>query len=105
MFGFTVYTSISQAETTGEIPIPKPGETVAGGHAIVTAGYDDSKVIRNRPGGPSTTGAFLIRNSWGAGWGMAGYGWLPYEYVTRGLATDWWSLVKGEWLDTGEFGL
>jgi C1A family cysteine protease len=105
MFGFTVYSSISQAAATGEIPIPKPGEGVVGGHAIVTAGYDDSKVIINKPGGPTTTGAFLIRNSWGTGWGKAGYGWLPYEYVTHGLAVDWWSLVKGEWLNTGEFGL
>jgi C1A family cysteine protease len=32
-----------------------------------------------------------------------GYGWLPYEYVLEGLADDWWSLLKGEWIDTGEF--
>jgi C1A family cysteine protease len=105
MFGFTVYSSISQAGTTGKIPIPKTGESVVGGHAIVTAGYDDAKTITNAPGGPTTTGAFLIRNSWGTGWGEAGYGWLPYEYVLRNLAVDWWSLVKGDWLDTGEFGL
>jgi hypothetical protein len=21
----------------------------------------------------------------------------------EGLAEDWWSLIKGEWIDTGEF--
>jgi C1A family cysteine protease len=35
---------------------------------------------------------------------MAGYGWLPYDYVTRGLAVDWWSLLKEAWIDTGKFG-
>ena len=30
--------------------------------------------------------------------------WLPYDYVTYGLADDWWSLSKSEWIDTGEFG-
>jgi C1A family cysteine protease len=46
-----------------------------------------------------------MRNSWGAGWGSGGYGWLPYEYVLQGLAVDWWSLLKTEWIDTGAFKL
>ncbi len=98
MFGFTVYSSISEASTTGEIPYPGKGEKVLGGHAIATVGYDDSKTIGGQKG------ALLIRNSWGTTWGEAGYGWLPYAYVLNGLATDWWALVKAEWLDTGAFG-
>jgi C1A family cysteine protease len=39
----------------------------------------------------------------GTGWGENGYGWLPYEYVLKGLADDWWSLLKNEWVDTGKF--
>ena len=71
---------------------------------MVAVGYDDGMVIQNTgPGGPKTTGAFLIRNSWGTGWGMSGYGWLPYEYVLRGQAVDWWSLIKAEWVNTGAF--
>jgi len=105
MFGFTVYSSYGQAQTTGAFPFPTPGETIAGGHAVVVVGYDDAKKIRNsNPGGVETTGAFLIRNSWGTGWGQAGYGWLPYEYVLKSLAEDWWSLIKAEWIDTGQFG-
>jgi C1A family cysteine protease len=106
MFGFTVYNSIAQASGSGAIPFPVGGETVEGGHAVVAAGYDDNKRIRNTStGGITTTGAIRIRNSWGTGWGQSGYGWLPYEYILRGLAVDWWSLVKMEWIDTGQFGL
>ncbi|MCZ8129591.1 MAG: cysteine protease [Microcystis sp. LE19-114.1B] len=106
MFGFTVYSSISQANTNGgKIPYPTRGERVLGGHAIDAVGYDDNLKIKNtNAGGLETTGALLIRNSWGTGWGSAGYGWLPYKYVLDGLATDWWSLIKSEWIDTGQFG-
>jgi C1A family cysteine protease len=104
MFGFTVYDSYIQARTTGKIPLPTPGESIVGGHAVVAVGYDDNMKIKNTsPGAVETTGALLIRNSWGAGWGNSGYGWLPYEYVLRGLAVDWWSLLKNEWVDTGRF--
>ncbi len=104
MFGFTVYSSVDQAKTSGKIPYPTKGERVVGGHAIDAVGYDDAMKIKNtNAGGKETKGAFLIRNSWGPGWGDAGYGWLPYEYVLAGLAVDWWSLIKSEWIDTGNF--
>jgi len=73
MFGFTVYSSYSQTKTNGgAFPYPAQGEHRVGGHAVVAAGYDDEKVIKNEPGGPKTTGARLIRNSWGATWGDGG---------------------------------
>lgn len=62
-------------------------------------GYDDGLEIG------SHRGAFLIRNSWGSGWGELGYGWLPYSYLLSGLAEDWWVLLKAEWVDTDEFGV
>jgi C1A family cysteine protease len=105
MFGFPVYESIDRPLAPGEIPFPTRAEAEIGGHAIVAAGYDDDKKIRNAgPGGRETTGALLIRNSWGMDWGDGGYGWLPYEYVLRGLAVDWWSLIQSEWIETEAFG-
>lgn len=106
MFGFTVFNSYVQAGTTGKIPFPSSGEKIVGGHAIVACGYDDTMKIKNlAPGSDETKGALLIRNSWGSGWGNAGYGWLPYDYVLKGLAVDWWSLLKNEWINSDQFGL
>ena len=104
-FGFTVYDSISQAASTGKIPFPCPGEGIRGGHGVVAVGYDDKMKIKNTTCGLETTGALLIRNSWGTGWGDAGYGWLPYDYVLKGLAKDWWILFKNEYVDTKQFGI
>lgn len=104
VFGFTVYRSIQNTDVskTGCIPFPFSGENILGGHAVLAVGYDDKKKIKSEVG-RSTTGALLIRNSWGEGWGEEGYGWLPYEYVLQGLAVDWWSVLKQEWVDAGIF--
>lgn len=98
MFGFQVYESIRDAND-GKIPYPARGEKIIGGHAVLCVGYDDAMKIG------ASTGAFLIRNSWGEGWGEKGYGWLPYDYLLAGLAQDWWALVKAEWIDVGGFGV
>jgi len=103
MFGFTVYSSTEQASTTGRIPFPSRRDKIEGGHAVVTVGYDDKMKIKNRYADEETVGALLIRNSWGKDWGEKGYGWLPYEYIMKGLAEDFWSVLKKEWIDTGEF--
>jgi C1A family cysteine protease len=98
MFGFSVYSSIpNSGDGKGEIPFPASGDTLEGGHAVLAVGYDDTKKIgRNK-------GAILIRNSWGTSWGEAGYGWLPYAYIEAGLADDFWSMVKQEFVDTDLF--
>lgn len=98
MFGFAVYSSIPPSgDGKGEIPYPSNGDALEGGHAVLAVGYDDQKKIG------STKGALLIRNSWGSGWGDHGYGWLPYAYIENGLADDFWSLVKAEFVDSDLF--
>lgn len=106
MFGFWGYPSFHNSDQPGNIPFPTDSE-VAGdpewGHAVVAVGYDDARQVKNTLSNQTTTGALLIRNSWGTDWGMAGYGWLPYEYVLKGIALDFWSLLKMDWVDTGQF--
>ncbi len=106
MFGFFGFPSFGHTDVKGGIPYPCPGEKAEWGHAIVAVGYDDGKKITNtKCRKVKTTGALLIRNSWGTGWGDDGYGWLPYDYVLNKLALDFWSLLSLGWVDTGEFGL
>jgi C1A family cysteine protease len=99
VFGFPVYSSFPVIGDVGpgEIPVPGPGETLLGGHAAVAVGYDDERMI-----GPHQ-GALLMRNSWGKAWGDNGYGWLPYKLVEMGLAVDFWSLVRPDFVNTDLF--
>ena len=88
VFGFTVYDSFEGPEVarTGVVPMPAPQEGVVGGHAVLAVGYDDSQQ------------RFIVRNSWGLGWGIKGYFTIPYAYLTeRGLASDFWTirLIEG----------
>jgi C1A family cysteine protease len=96
MFGFYVYESIKKADN-GLIPFPEKNENQIGGHAVMAVGFDDEKKIGKQQG------ALLIRNSWGTTWGEQGYGWLPYEYVIKGLAEDFWALIKAEYISASLF--
>lgn len=83
VFGFTVYESFESQEVaqTGHAPMPQHGEKVLGGHAVVAVGYDDANQW------------FIVRNSWGTGWGMQGYFTMPYAYFTsRSLSSDFWTV-------------
>jgi C1A family cysteine protease len=97
MFGFPVYDEYMNIPATGQAAFPAPNSKLYGGHANVAVGYDDNLTING------DQGALLVRNSWGTSWGVDGYAWLSYRYVTEGLAVDWWSVVEDKWVDTGNF--
>jgi C1A family cysteine protease len=83
IFGFTVYESFESPAVaqTGHVPMPGPLERAVGGHAVMAVGYDDASQ------------SFLVRNSWGPAWGMAGYFSMPYTYLIQdGLASDLWTI-------------
>ncbi|NMF82495.1 hypothetical protein [Nodosilinea sp. P-1105] len=109
-FGFTLYQSTNfEILDDGTIPLPCDSYLDGGGHAVVAVGYSDFHQVIYANGEPVedsvSQGALLIRNCLGEDWGDHGYGWLPYEYVLRGLTFDWWCLVKAEWMNTGQFGI
>jgi C1A family cysteine protease len=87
VFGFTVYTAFMSDEVkkSGILNMPQPGEKVEGGHAVVAVGYDDAQK------------RFLVRNSWGSGWGMNGFYTMPYDYLSdRNLSDDFWTVRQAE---------
>ncbi|HWB14740.1 MAG TPA: C1 family peptidase [Pirellulales bacterium] len=86
VFGFTVYESfeskeVAMGDNAGWVPMPKSGEAVLGGHAVVAVGYDNDDRV------------FICRNSWGTGWGDQGYFYMPYAYfLDDNLSNDFWTI-------------
>jgi C1A family cysteine protease len=61
------------------ISTPNVGST---NHAVAICGWDDSKQ------------AWLIRNSWGAGWGYQGFTWIGYHQNSISYAASWVQMQK-----------
>ena len=61
-------------------------------HAVVIVGWDDNKLIDG--------GAWICKNSWGTGWGEAGYFWVTWGTQEVGSFT-WWAKVPGQGFKDG----
>jgi C1A family cysteine protease len=74
-----VYDSFWGTGQDGAVPLPnQTTERLDGAHAVVACGYDN-------------LGRVTIRNSWGTGFGMDGYGYLPAGFFDLGIVFDCWT--------------
>ncbi|MCU0686116.1 MAG: C1 family peptidase, partial [Polyangiaceae bacterium] len=72
IFGISLFRSFDAHRKKGLVPMPSASEASRashGGHAMLCVGYSDKDRL------------FVVRNSWGDGWGDKGYCYIPYDYL------------------------
>lgn len=79
VFGTDVEDPFRRVDDTTPVDVPKGG--TIGGHAMIIAGY--------------LNGNFLVKNSWGAGWGFGGYCFMTPAYVMWENTRDLWVPTMG----------
>ncbi|MEX8518076.1 MAG: lectin like domain-containing protein [Leptothrix sp. (in: b-proteobacteria)] len=50
----------------------------SGNHAVTLVGWDDNYPASNFSTVPAGNGAYIVKNSWGSGWGQSGYFYISY---------------------------
>ena len=79
IFGINLYKSFDKQRKKGVVPMPsetEAGRESHGGHAMLAVGYSDKDKV------------FIVRNSWGEGWGDKGYCYIPYDYLVNPKFND-----------------
>jgi C1A family cysteine protease len=85
VFGCEVYASFESnvVTTTGVVPMPSHRDRLLGGHCMLAVGYDQASQ------------RFIVKNSWGASWGMSGYCTMPFAYLSNpSLTNSLWTIRK-----------
>jgi hypothetical protein len=86
--GFIVYRSFESIGPNGLWTPDKNREAILGGHEVLSIGYDDEV----------NGGSFLVRNSWGAAWGLTGNFYLRYkDAADPDVLLDGWIQHLGKW--------
>jgi len=82
VFGFSAHKTFRDVvKKTGRLEMPSPHEGVIGKHAVLAVGYQDAER------------RFMVRNSWGPKFGLAGYFSMPYDYLLKeDLSADFWTI-------------
>lgn len=75
VLGLVITDAFFRPDGHGLVPDRDP-DPERGGHAVLAIGHGHA---------PNGLPAILIRNSWGAGWGVAGHAWLSDAYLARHL--------------------
>lgn len=83
IFGARIYSDFYGVSK--DRPIATRGGSYSGGHAMVVVGY--SKYFEQ----------FVVRNSWGTGWGDGGYCIIPFSWFDdKGIVFDAWTIETRE---------
>jgi C1A family cysteine protease len=72
LVGLSVDSTWDNATATGGNIDTFMPNTVRGGHAVAVVGY-------------TSTGRFIVRNSWGTSWGDQGFGYVSPAYIAAGF--------------------
>lgn len=86
VFGFTVFPWFESPDSQGFCR-PVMGQGVLGGHCTVVVGYFRLKNVWWA----------IVRNSWGTGWGVGGYCFMPLRWICNYYnADDFWVIQDVE---------
>lgn len=78
--GFACFSNLDRGPRPGVIPLPGPRDRLEGGHAVWFVRADQRERL------------LKFQNSWSAQWGDRGFGYLPFDYILKRLADDFWCI-------------